>query len=130
MDEKEKQEFSELIASDLDAGNLEKVVELFKYNKDLYHLMGELLKNGSMKVKLGATLLIEELKDIKPDDITLAIPSILPLLKSENPTVRGDAADLVGIIGDKNNLEFLTPLLKDPNRQVIEIAQDAIDELS
>lgn len=125
----DEKEFTKLIAEDLEAGALEKATELFRYNKALYLIVGNLLRDERMKVRLGANMMMDELREEKPDDVLLAIPNLLPLLSSDNPTIRGDAADMVGIIGTNEEIPALQALLNDQNHQVIEIAEEAIDTI-
>jgi HEAT repeat protein len=129
ISEADEKEFTQLIAEDLESGALEKVIELFRYNKALYLIVGNLTRDERMKVRLGANMLMDELREERPEDVKLALPSLLSLLSSESPTVRGDAADLIGIIGSDEQLAPLEKLLDDPNHQVVEIAADAIDTI-
>ncbi len=122
-------EFTTLLSADLENGEVDKVVSLFQYNKALYPVIGELMKLGTLFVRLGVNMLIEDLLEIKPDEVKLAIPYLVPLLKNENPTIRGDVADLIGMIGDKEQIDDLSPLLQDPNSQVVEVVQEAIDDI-
>ena len=123
-------EFTTLLAADLENGNVDKVVGLFQYNKTLYTTVGEMLKTGSMFVRLGVNMLLEELSVIKPNEVKLALPYLLPLLQDKNPTIRGDATDLIGIIGDIEQIQHLTPLLEDPHPQVVEIVKETINVLA
>ena len=45
-----------------------------------------------------------------------------------NPTVRGDAAYLIGIISDSEDLGVLMPLLNDPEPQVAESVKDSMSQ--
>lgn len=123
-------EFTTLLSADLENGDVDKVVSLFQYNKALYPTVGEMMKIGTLFVRLGVNMLIEDLREKKPDDVKLAIPYLIPLLRNENPTIRGDVADLIGMIGDKEQITDLSPLLKDHNSQVIEMAREAIAEIN
>ncbi|NQU63192.1 MAG: HEAT repeat domain-containing protein [SAR324 cluster bacterium] len=127
INEADQVAFSQLIADDLENGALEKVTDLFRYNKTLYLIVGNLLRDEHMKVRLGANILMDELRVEKPDEVKLALPGILPLLQDQNPTVRGDAADMLGMIGSVEHIDLLQKLLKDSNHQVAEIAAEAID---
>lgn len=127
INEADEKEFTKLIADDLESGALEKVIELFRYNKTLFLVVGNLLKDDRMKVRLGANMLIDELREEKPDDVKLALERVLPLLQDQSPTIRGDAADMLGMIGSAEHIGLLQELLEDSNHQVVEIATDAID---
>ena len=122
-------EFILLLGDDLAAGETDKVTTLFQFNKTLYETVGPLIKDERMLVRVGLNMVIDDLVDTRPDDVHLALPGLIPLLKDESPTVRGDAADLIGIIGDESQVTVLEPLLKDPHPQVIQIVQEAIETL-
>lgn len=123
----EEKEFTQLIYADIESGELERVISLFTYNKSLYSVVGNLIKNGDMKVRLGTVMLVEELAETKPEYVKLILPNLLPLLKDESATVRGDVADLVGTVGGIEQIDDLKPLLNDPVRPVVEMAEEAIE---
>lgn len=123
-------EFTELLAQDLENGDIDKVVSLFQYNNDLYATLGRLMTRGSMFIRLGVNMLLEDLKRIKPVDVKLALPYLIPLLKDENATIRGDIADIIGNIGEKDHMKLIEPLLEDDHPQVREIAKEALEILS
>ncbi len=129
LSEDDLKEFTQLISLDLENGDVEKVVSLFQYNKNLYQILGRLLAGGNMFVRLGVNMLLEDLKELKPDDMKYAFPHLIPLLSNENATIRGDVADIIGNIGDKSHIELLTPLLNDEHPQVQEMAEEAIETL-
>lgn len=118
-------EFTKLISDDLESGELEKVMTLFQYNSSLFELVGNLIQDERMKVRLGVNMVIDNFSETDITKAQLAIPSLVPLLASDNPTLRGDVADLLGIVGTEALLPVLEPLLKDENHQVAEIAFDA-----
>ncbi|NOY64003.1 MAG: HEAT repeat domain-containing protein [Nitrospirae bacterium] len=116
----------QMIADYMNKGFLENIIDMFKYDNTLYCFVGDLIKDERIRVRIGTTALIEELKAIRPDEVALAIPSLLPLLEDNNPTVRGDAAYLIGIIGESESLERLRPLLNDPSPQVAEVVREIL----
>ena len=79
-------------------------------------------------VRIGVAVLFEELQQTKPAEVELAIPSLLPLLSDQDPHIRGEAANLLGIIGSKKALTALEPLRNDPDPQVKEIVTDILAE--
>ncbi len=129
VSEEDIREFTELLSHDLENGDIEKVVSLFQYNKNLYATLGNLLTKGNMFVRLGVNMLMEDLKEIKPDEVGESFPYLIPLLEDENATIRGDVADIIGNIGDESHIDLITPLLKDSHPQVREIAEEAIEIL-
>lgn len=123
-----KKEFNisivKVIGDFLELGHVENIIAMFKQDRSLYNLAGELIRDERFAVRLGTAVLFEELALIRPDDIALAIPSLVPLLQEENPLVRGEAATILAIIGTESALEPLATLKDDPDSQVREIIAD------
>jgi HEAT repeat protein len=128
LQEMDGDQMRQMIADYMEKGFLSNIVAMFKVDLSLYDLVGDLLKDERFRVRMGVTALMEELHQMNPDDAKSAIPSLLPLLSHGTPTIRGDAAYLVGLIGDKKERESLVPLLSDPNPQVIEIVKDILEQ--
>lgn len=118
-----------MIADYLENGFLENIIDMFKYDKNLYAYIGDLLQDERMRVRLGVSALIETLKREDSANVIQAIPSILPLLKNQNSMIRGDAAYLLGIIGRQDTIPFLHETMSDENTDVRIIAQEAIEEI-
>ena len=129
LSKEDLREFITLLSLDLENGDTEKVVELFKYNKTLYETLGKMLAEGSMFVRLGVNMLLEDLSEEKPEDMKYALPQIIPLLSNESATIRGDAADIIGMIGNSEHIPILKPLLEDEHSQVREVAAEALENL-
>jgi hypothetical protein len=116
----------QVIGDFLELGHVENIVAMFKQESSLYDLTGDLLRDERFTVRLGVAVLFEELAVIRPLEISLAIPSLLPLLQEQNPILRGEAATILGIIGSSDALEQLKKLENDPDPQVREIITDII----
>jgi HEAT repeat protein len=82
-----------------------------------------------MRVRIGVTALFETLKKEDSENISRALPYMLPLLKDQNPIIRGDAANLLGIIGNKDAIPFLEEMLNDTDANVRIIAEEAIEDI-
>jgi len=118
-----------LIADYMEAGFLENIIDMFRYDKELYALVGELIQDERFRVRIGITALMEDLKTRDGNNIARAIPHLVPLLKHEDPVVRGDTANLLGIIGDKEAMPFLEETLSDENPNVEQLAREALAEI-
>lgn len=116
-----------MIADYMEQGFLSNIVAMFKTDLSLYAMVGDLLTDERFRVRMGVTALIEELHQARPQEAKQAAPSLLPLLAHENPTVRGDAAYLIGLVAKEENRSALMRLLKDPNPHVVEIVRDMLD---
>jgi len=110
----------------LELGHVENIIAMFKEDKSLYGLTGDLLRDERFKVRLGTAVLFEELASIRPADISLAVSSLLPLLQEGNPILRGEAATILGIIGSSEAAAHLEKLANDPDTQVREIIRDIL----
>jgi HEAT repeat protein len=82
-----------------------------------------------MRVRLGATALVEELSGEHKTELRNAVPGIIELLKHENPTIRGDAAYVLGIIKDRSAREALEECLHDSHLGVREVVHDALAQI-
>jgi hypothetical protein len=114
------------VADFLGQGLLDVLVDLFKSDPSLYALLGELLADPQMGVRLGASALVEELAAVDPGRRPLAAAALLPLLENEDPVRRGDAAYLLGFVGGREQLPALEALAaEDTNADVREAAAEA-----
>jgi len=118
-----------MIADYMENGFLENIIDMFKHDLSLYALVGELMKDERLMVRIGISALLETLKKEEPENISRVIPSILPLLKDPNPVLRSDSAYFLGIIGDKDALPFLTEATNDEDENVRIFAKEAIEEI-
>jgi len=124
----EATELKQMIADYMEQGFLSNIIAMFKSDPSLYEMAGVLLLDERFGVRMGITALIEELHKTRPDEVRKALPSLLPLLGNESPTVRGDAAYLVGLIGDEEDRVVLKSLLNDPNPQVAEMVREILEQ--
>lgn len=111
----------------MEGGFLENIISLFRKDKSLYPLIGEMLADERGRVRLGTIALVETLITENHDNILTAIPGVASLLKNPNPTIRGDAAHLLGIIGHKDALPYLREAAHDEHEAVRETVQESID---
>ena len=118
-----------LIADHMEAGFLENIVDMFRHDSNLYGLVGGLIQDERVRVRVGVTAMMEELKARDGDNLSKAVESLLPLLEHGEAFVRGDAANLLGIAGDQSIIPFLEKALSDENANVRLIAREAIEEI-
>ena len=118
------------VAAFLGEGALDTLVSLFKVDPGLYALLGELLVNPDMGVRLGAAALVEELAAVDPARRPHAAAALAPLLAAADPVLRGDAAYLLGFVGGAVELAGLDALTAgDPNADVREAAAEAAGKI-
>lgn len=119
-----------MIADYMEKGFLENIIDMFKQDRSLCTLIGDLIKDERVRVRLGVTALVETLAVEDPDDVMGAVPGIAVLLKDKSAIIRGDAANLLGIIGRREFIPLLTEAADDENASVREIAKEAIEEIN
>lgn len=118
-----------LIADYLENGFLENIIDMFKHDESLYYLIGDLLKDERLNVRIGVSALIETLNIEDNENISRAISSIISLLKDQTPTIRSDAAYILGMIGNKETIPFLKEIENDADVNVRTIVKEAIEEI-
>lgn len=110
-------------------GFLENIIALFKQDRSLYRFVADMLGDDNLRVRLGATALVEELVAEHREELKEAVPGIIELLRHENPTMRGDAASVLGIIKDPAAINALRVCLHDDHPGVREVARDSLSEI-
>ncbi len=122
-------ELRTMILDYMGKGFLENIIDMFKHDESLCPLIIDMIRDERIRVRLGATALVEDLVQCKRERLVLLIPEIAELLKDTSPTVRGDAAYLLGIIGHEDGLPFLSGLERDADSNVREIARESVKEI-
>lgn len=122
-------ELKTMVLDHMEKGFLENIIDMFRHDESLFPLIIDMIKDERMRVKLGATALVEEMVKLKPEPLIKLIPDIAALLKDENPTVRGDGANILGIIGHEDVLPFLSGMGNDEDPNVREIVRDALQAI-
>jgi HEAT repeat protein len=122
-------DIKKLIADYMEDGMLDNIVDMFKHDRDLYAYIGELMSDERIVVRIGVTALVETLRSEDSKNVSRALPSIIPLLEDQNPMLRGDAAYLLGIIGDKDAIPFLRKSLEDEHAHIRTIVQESLEEI-
>ncbi len=121
-------ELKKVIADFLEMGHVENIYEMFKREPLYYGWVGEILNDERFNVRLGISVLFEELRDNFPRDMALAIPSLEYEMKNGPPFVRGEAVSVLGIIGTEQALDVVKNALQDSSPQVVEVAKDVLEE--
>jgi HEAT repeat protein len=122
-------DLKKMIADYMEGGLLDNIIDMFRHDKDLYELVADLMQDESMRVRIGVTALLETLVLEDPENVKKTIPGILSLLKHEKPVIRGDAAYILGTIGDKEVVPSLQEIIYDGNENVRIIAKEAIEDI-
>lgn len=122
-------EMRSMLVDYMGRGFLDNIIALFRQDASLYRFIADMLGNDNIRVRLGATALVEELAGERRNELRTAVPGLVALLGHDNPTIRGDAASVLGIIGDQGAKEALQACLKDKHAGVREAAREALEEI-
>jgi hypothetical protein len=122
-------ELKKVIADFLEMGHVDNIVAMFRREPAYYGWTGEILDDERFAVRVGVAVLVEELKKIQPEKLPLAIPSLVRLLCTESPTIRGEAIGLLGLIGTAEAVGHIRALQTDPSPQVREMVELVLEEL-
>lgn len=123
------EELVTVIKDFLEMGHVDNIVAMFHRNHEYYNWTGAILDDQRFNVRLGVSVLFEELKKREPQALDMARASLLPLLKSEKPHIRGEAVSILGIIGSEAACDAIKTMLEDKQSQIREVAADILTEL-
>ena len=84
---------------------------------------------STFEERIALLLTLEEALETDPRCLDRMVDPLLPHLEAENASVRGDIADLLGKIGDRKALPALKKLLEDPDPNVVEAAEEAVETI-
>jgi len=127
---KDSADLKTMLADYMENGLLDNIIDMFKHDQGLYAYIGDLIADERIRVRIGATALVESLRKEDPENVKKAIPHLLPLLKAEAPVIRGDAAYLLGVIGNRDVVPFLHEIINDADTNVRMIAEEAIEDIA
>jgi HEAT repeat protein len=122
MDQVSDDELKRVIKDFLEMGHVENIVAMFRHEPRYYAWTGDILDDERFSVRLGVAVLFEELQILQPERLALAIPSLARLLRSASALTRGEAINILGIIGTDEAIGHVREMLHDPNIQVREMA--------
>ena len=122
-------EMRDMLIQYMGKGFLENIIAMFRQDSSLYPFVADMLGDEQIRVRLGATALVEELAQGHREELKAAVPGIIKLLSRELPTIRGDAANVLGIIRDRSAIGALKVCLTDSHPGVREAAQEALEEM-
>lgn len=122
-------EMRDMLIEYMGKGFLDNIIAMLRQDASLYRFIPDMLGAENLRVRLGATALVEELAPGHDKEMKLAVPGVIQLLKHELPTIRGDAANVLGIIKAGSAVAALKELLRDEHAAVRESAREALDEI-
>lgn len=129
MTEVSDRELLSVIKDFLEMGHVENIAAMFRSEPKYLQWTGAILDDERFNVRLGVSVLFEELKTGEGVQLEQAIPSLITLLASEKPHIRGEAVSVLGIIATPEAKELIRKMRRDSNPQVLEITEDILQEL-
>ncbi len=121
------EDLKSVIADFLEMGHVENIIAMFKQELRYYDWTGDLLTDERFGVRLGVSVLMEELAILRPGDTSLALPSLVRQLNHKTDWVRGEVVSVLAIIGTQEAKKHIRTLKHDGSRQVREVVQDILD---
>jgi hypothetical protein len=128
MDPVSDDELKRVIKDFLEMGHVENIVAMFRRDPRYYTWTDEILDDERFNVRLGVAVLFEELQSLQPEKLKLAIPSLSRLLLSASALMRGEAINILGIIGTDQAINLIREMLTDPSPQVREMAELVLED--
>ena len=122
-------ELLQVIKDFLEMGHVDNIAAMFNQDHTYYEWTGAILDDERFNVRLGVSVLFEELKLREPEELDRATRSLLPLLKSDRPHIRGEAVCVLGIIGSANAKAAIETMLGDTRVEIREVAAEILSEL-
>jgi len=123
-------EMRDMLIDYMGRGFLDNIIALCKQEPSTCRFIPDMVEAENIRVRLGATALVEELLPRYNRELRIAVPGLVKLLNHVSPTVRGDAASLLGTIKDESAAIALQACLQDPHPGVREAARDALADLA
>ncbi len=124
-----EEELRDMLIEYMGKGFLENILALMRQDRRTVRFIPALLSDENLMVRLGATALVEDLAREGVEELRQAVPGLVELLAHENPTIRGDSANALGLIGDPSATSALEEVRNDPNASVREVAGEALREI-
>ena len=115
-----------MLADGLADGLLENVLALLRQEPHQAPLLAGLVADERVRVRMGAVAAVEALQEEANGGLTALADALVPHLTSDGATLRGDAAYLLGLVGEARHLDRLTPLLEDPHPDVVVLVEEAV----
>ena len=122
-------EMKAMLVEYMGRGFLDNIIAMFRQDGSLSRFIPHMLGDENLRVRLGTVALVEELAAEHGSDLRRAVPGLIELLKHDHPTIRGDAASVLGTIKDPSARAALEACLQDSHPGVREAARDALADI-
>ena len=125
----ENSDLKKMVADYMEGGMLDNIIDMFRRDKSLYSIVTDLMTDERMRVRIGVTALLETLIHEDEENVKKTVPQMFSLLKNANPVIRGDVANILGIIGGTDVIPFLREMSTDENENVRIIAKESVEDI-
>ncbi len=88
-----------------------------------------LFQEPELSTRMGVLVILEGVLEKNFQSVKNMVPALIELLSHEDARIRGDIADFLGGVGDSRAVPALENLRNDPDPDVAEAAEDALEEL-
>jgi hypothetical protein len=129
MNEVSDAELLRVIKDFLEMGHVDNIVAMFFRDPRYFEWTGSILDDERFAVRLGVSVLFEELQARQCGAMHLAVPSLSKLLSAEDALLRGEALSVLAIINDRSLRDQALKMRDDEDSQVREIAEDVLASL-
>jgi len=129
MSQISQEELIEVIKDFLEMGHVDNIVAMFDRDPRYFSWTGTILDDERFAVRLGVSVLFEELQARGNRSLHQAVPSLERLLDAEQPLLRGEALSVLAIIGSGNIRDQAERMHNDSDPQIREIAADILASL-
>lgn len=121
---------SEYLEEMLLEGNIDAATKLVQRHPPALENVIDLMADpeGKINVRLGVGVIIEELAE--SEGFKAVTPRLIDYLSNQDARIRGDACHYLSLTKDVSHIVEIEKLLSDESKEVREIAQDSLDDLS
>ncbi len=126
----EENEMRAMLIEYMEKGFLDNIIAMFRQDQSLCRFIADMVGDEQIRVRLGATALVEELVGEHREGLDAAVPGLIALLKHDNPTIRGDALSVLGTIRALAARAAIEACMADVHPGVREAAEEALDAIN
>lgn len=123
------QEMKAMLIEYMGKGFLENIIAMFRQDRTLNRFIPDMLAHDELQVRIGTVALVEDLVKENDHGLEAAVPGLILLLQHENPTIRGDAVSVLGIIRDRSSVYAIESCLQDDHPMVRGAAAEILQEI-
>lgn len=126
---REEDGYDDLVFESLmESGRLEDVAQRVKTQAGAIQF-ARAWKKSTTSTRIGLMMVAEETLEQNPTAFNGSATLLFESTSSDDAALRGDTADLLGQIGLESAIPYLETLLEDPNPDVAEIAEEALEAI-